>query len=376
MVAWRRLKEKLPKWMVVNANETELSIELLGGRFIELKGCDNYDSIRGGSPWIACFDEYAYCDPFAWEEVVQPALSDKVGKALFCSTPRGRNHFHTLYRYGIDGVDGWESFCYTTAEVGSVPAQELERLRRKMPTDLYQQEYEAVFLGHVGLIVPEFIPRFHPEGNIISIPEFDTFRKQAVINFGAMDWGIRNQTVHLWVSADRFGRMVVWDEYVSENKPAYDTGIEIRAKNRETVMSWTVLDKSAWRAESMGNSVADQFMRAGMPISPSDSRFEESISELRSACISRDGQMPMLMIKAGTCPTLQRQMATLQYSDKRKSSEEAIMGAHDAFDACRYAIMTKARASYVEEPRQFNEPRIKTLDRGERLHPVSGMPLE
>jgi len=91
MIAWRRLKDLVPRWLREGEpNETELSIPLLGGRHYELKGCDNRDSIRGGQPCCFGFDEYAYCDPFAWEEVVQPAVSRMI--AIRCSlsrTPEG-----------------------------------------------------------------------------------------------------------------------------------------------------------------------------------------------------------------------------------------------------------------------------------------------
>jgi len=36
--------------------------------------------------------------PEAWTGVLRPALSDKLGRALFIGTPKGLNHFHDLHQ--------------------------------------------------------------------------------------------------------------------------------------------------------------------------------------------------------------------------------------------------------------------------------------
>ena len=70
-------------------------------------------------------DEYASMAPEAWTEVLRPALSDKLGRALFIGTPKGLNHFHDLYQNAQTQSD-WQTFRYTTEQGGNVPAQELE----------------------------------------------------------------------------------------------------------------------------------------------------------------------------------------------------------------------------------------------------------
>ena len=48
-IAWRQLKTMVPKELFAAKNEVELSIELVNGSRIELKGGDGADGLRGSS---------------------------------------------------------------------------------------------------------------------------------------------------------------------------------------------------------------------------------------------------------------------------------------------------------------------------------------
>ena len=92
-IAWRLLTELMPKEAISKRNETELSMELLNGSRIALKGADNPDALRGVGLNGCVMDEYAFMKPFVWEEIVRPMLFDTGGWAIFISTPYGYNHF-------------------------------------------------------------------------------------------------------------------------------------------------------------------------------------------------------------------------------------------------------------------------------------------
>jgi hypothetical protein len=62
---------------------------------ISLRGADNYDSLRGVGLDFVVLDEVADIHPEVWTEVIRPALSDRMGCALFIGTPRGFNHCTT-----------------------------------------------------------------------------------------------------------------------------------------------------------------------------------------------------------------------------------------------------------------------------------------
>jgi hypothetical protein len=60
-------------------NETDLSIELISGGTISLRGADNYDSLRGDGLDFLVLDEFALMAGQAWTEVLRPALADRQG---------------------------------------------------------------------------------------------------------------------------------------------------------------------------------------------------------------------------------------------------------------------------------------------------------
>ena len=92
-VAWRALKQMTKPYCASKPNETDLTIELIAGGSISLRGADNYDSLRGEGLDFVVVDEVADMRRDVWPEVLRPMLSDREGGALFIGTPRGRNHF-------------------------------------------------------------------------------------------------------------------------------------------------------------------------------------------------------------------------------------------------------------------------------------------
>lgn len=143
-ICWVPLKEMTRPFWACRPNETDLRIELRGGGTICLRGADNYDSLRGDGLDFLVLDEYASIAPAAWTEVLRPALADKVGRALFISTPQGHNHFHELVERAATLPD-WKAFQFTTAQGGNVTLQELESAAQELDERTYKQEFLASF---------------------------------------------------------------------------------------------------------------------------------------------------------------------------------------------------------------------------------------
>ncbi len=154
-IAWRQLKAMVPKELFADKNEVDLSIELINGSRIELKGGDRYDSLRGNSLSNVILDEAAYIPPDCWEMVIRPALADQRGNAIFISTPCGYNHFHEWYEQAGTEPD-WQTFSYNTIEGGNVPPEEVELARRTLDERTFKQEFLASFETFSGRVFPEF----------------------------------------------------------------------------------------------------------------------------------------------------------------------------------------------------------------------------
>jgi len=155
-ILWRKIKKKLTSinW-VKKINETELTLELVNGSVIMLKGADNFDSLRGVGINFLVMDEMADIDPAAWYEVLRPTLSDTTGHALIIGTPKGGNHFKDLYDTAKIR-QGWVSFQFTTIDGGNVPEEEIEQARLDLDARTFRQEYLATFEQYAGVIAYAF----------------------------------------------------------------------------------------------------------------------------------------------------------------------------------------------------------------------------
>ena len=103
-IIWDLLHE-LGRPVIKSSHVNNLEITLVNGRKILVRGADNPDSLRGVSLTYVVMDESAYIKQDVWERIIRAALSDKKGRALFISTPSGRNWFYDVYKLGKDEED-------------------------------------------------------------------------------------------------------------------------------------------------------------------------------------------------------------------------------------------------------------------------------
>jgi len=151
-IAWDMLITTIPPEYIYKTNETSLTLKLINGSVIALKGAEKPNNLRGRSLDYVVMDEFADMRPEAWYEVLRPSLSDRQGGALFIGTPKGRNHFYDIWAKGVDGDNDWSSFQYTTLQGGNVSEEEITAARQDLDDRTFQQEYEAAFVNYSGII--------------------------------------------------------------------------------------------------------------------------------------------------------------------------------------------------------------------------------
>ena len=98
-IIWDLLHE-LGRPVIKSSHVNNLEITLVNGRKILVRGADNPDSLRGVSLVYVVLDECAFIKVDVWEKIIRAALSDKKGRALFISTPSGRNWFYEVFKQG------------------------------------------------------------------------------------------------------------------------------------------------------------------------------------------------------------------------------------------------------------------------------------
>jgi Terminase large subunit, T4likevirus-type, N-terminal len=143
-IAWNRVKHLTRPYWAGRPNETDLSITLQWGSVIALRGADQYDSLRGEGLDFVVLDEYASMHPACWTEVLRPALSDRIGGALFIGTPQGFNHFYERYDRA-QAEANWAAFQFTTEQGGNVSTEELAHAAQELDERCYRQEFQASF---------------------------------------------------------------------------------------------------------------------------------------------------------------------------------------------------------------------------------------
>ena len=123
IIAWARLKQMvapLVRTGAVEISEVELYVRFThNGAIIRIFGADNPDAMRGVRLDGAVIDEVAQIKPEVWEEIIQPALSDRKGWAWFIGTPKGINLFSSLF-FGASNRPDWAAARYTVYDTDAL----------------------------------------------------------------------------------------------------------------------------------------------------------------------------------------------------------------------------------------------------------------
>jgi len=153
-IAWRELQatiDGLIRTAAVDVREGDLSVTFKNGAQIRLYGADNPDAMRGVRLDGVVLDEVAQMKPEVWHEIVQPALADRLGWALFIGTPKGLNLFSELYFRATDRMvesdPDWYAARYTVEDTEALRPAEVERLRRDMDETAWAREMLCDFMA-------------------------------------------------------------------------------------------------------------------------------------------------------------------------------------------------------------------------------------
>jgi len=172
LVAWDYLKHYTDPVPEREQRESELMVNLPGGRRVTLFGADNPDAIRGAYFDGVVLDEYGLQPPNLFPEVVRPLLSDRQGWATFLGTPNGRNEFWRVWqRAQQDESEQWAGVMFKASQTGIISPEELVDARAAMTEEQYLQEYECSFEAAVrGSIYGSELDLARQEGRITLVP--------------------------------------------------------------------------------------------------------------------------------------------------------------------------------------------------------------
>ncbi len=142
----RRLAGQIPGCEILRGDRL---IRYPAGGVCQVRSSEDPSLLRGNSLDLCVFDEAAFQQNLqeAWLEVVRPALADRKGKALFCSTPNGRNVFWGLFNHALyDGGADWQAWQMPTVSNPFIDPAEVEAARQQMTERQFSQEFLAEFV--------------------------------------------------------------------------------------------------------------------------------------------------------------------------------------------------------------------------------------
>jgi len=135
--------ERLTKVLPFKSNISKLKIYCPNEGSIEFFTGERLDNLRGRKFHLVIVDEAAFIPDLedGWNNSIRPTLTDYEGKAVFLSTPRGKNFFYSLFMK--QGENDWQSFKFSTYDNPHINPREIDEARIQLPEVVFEQEYMA-----------------------------------------------------------------------------------------------------------------------------------------------------------------------------------------------------------------------------------------
>jgi len=185
---------------VTKDNAKDKVIEMSNGSTVRMGSINQVDSCVGRSYDLIIFDEAALADgKDAFNVALRPTLDKDNSKAIFISTPRGRNNWFAefFYRGFSDEFPEWASIKASYVDNPRMSETDIAEARKSMSEAEFKQEYEADFNTYEGQIW-----RFNFEENVKDLSQFDTTKMDV---FAGLDVGYKDPTAMCVIAYD-------WDE--------------------------------------------------------------------------------------------------------------------------------------------------------------------
>ena len=208
---------------VTRDNAKDKVIELTNGSTIRMGSVNQVDSVVGRSYDLIIFDEAALVDGRdAFNVALRPTLDKENSKAIFISTPRGRNNwFAEFWHRGFsDEFPEWFSIKATYHENPRISEQDIQEAKKTMSESEFNQEYMADFNVFEGQVWA-----FNHEECVADLTEMDLSGMDV---FAGMDVGYRDPTAFCVMAYDWDAeRYYLLDEYFDSERTTEQHAIEI-----------------------------------------------------------------------------------------------------------------------------------------------------
>jgi len=176
--------ELIPRRLIAKINSSEMKIVFINGSVLSLVSAESHHtSIRGTNPKFVVVSEAAYCVP-GMIDTVTPILAANEGTLVLASTPYGLNWFWHVFEMAKE-APGWFVYFKTWADTRHIPEEQLEEEKKRMPYDLWLQEYFCDFnRGQAGAVYGYQLSQAQDQGRITTVAWEPSLLVHCVIDIG------------------------------------------------------------------------------------------------------------------------------------------------------------------------------------------------
>ena len=226
---------------VTKDNAKDKVIEISTGSTVRMGSVNQVDSCVGRSYDLIIFDEAALADgKDAFNVALRPTLDKPNSKALFISTPRGRNNWFSefFYRGFSDEFPEWASIRATYRDNPRMSETDILEARKSMSEAEFKQEYEADFNTYEGQIWS-----FDFENNVKDLSQFDT---KTMDVFAGLDVGFKDPTALCIIAYDwDTQQYYLVDEYLNAERTTEQHAVEIQKLIDKWDVDYIYIDSAA-----------------------------------------------------------------------------------------------------------------------------------
>ena len=226
---------------VTKDNAKDKVIELSNGSTIRMGSINQVDSVVGRSYDLIIFDEAALTDGRdAFNEALRPILDKENSKAIFISTPRGRNNYFAefYYRGFSDEFPEWCAIKATYHENPRVSEADITEAKKTMSANEFAQEYMADFNVYEGQIWT-----FDYEHCVSNLKDLDTSKMDV---FAGLDVGYKDPTAFCVIAYDwDSGIYHLVDEYLDSERTTEQHALQIQKLIHKWDIDYIYIDSAA-----------------------------------------------------------------------------------------------------------------------------------
>jgi hypothetical protein len=226
---------------VTKDNAKDKVIEISNGSTVRMGSINQVDSCVGRSYDLIIFDEAALADgKDAFNVALRPTLDKDNSKAIFISTPRGRNNWFSefFYRGFSDEFPEWCSIRATYKDNPRMSETDIAEARKSMSEAEFRQEYEADFNTYEGQIW-----KFNFETQVKDFSELDTSKMDV---FAGLDVGYKDPTAMCVIAYDwDKEQYYLVDEYFNAERTTEQHATEIQSLIDRWDIDYIYIDSAA-----------------------------------------------------------------------------------------------------------------------------------